>query len=190
MTAEIRVVKQALFLLGEKGITALNDESVIGDITSAFYPDARLYVLQDLKPPFARAREALAGNVLPRPVGVYEIQYPLPIRSCLITSVGSELTPVTSDWTVEGQRLLVMEEAEWVTYIRRDEEIDAFMDGPFIQSLVQYLGHLLAYAMTGDKNRAGDLLDFYERRVAESHAIYALQGSSQQFVNDELILVR
>lgn len=191
--SQVRLVNQALLLLGESVIQSLDEDTSEAKIADAFYEDARDHCLRDIKPSFARRRSGDLVAVA-KPEFDWDFAFQLP-QGCLVVLDIPKWdvqfsSPRQDAWRVEGKTILSNRSALSVLYIARDENVDAQMDASFKKALAAYLAYEMAYPITNDNTKVSAMYSLYEQRADDARATYALEGSTIVLENTQLTRVR
>jgi len=190
MPSKANILDQALLMLGENIIQNVNEDTTAANTAAAFYDDARGFVLQDIKPSFARKRAAPPAGVTSAPPGHDGYTYTLPTDCLTVVAVIADHGYSPNYWTVEGRLLLTDYPVAYMLYIRNGEDLEAFMGGAFVQAFVSFLAHRMAMANVGSKDRANELLDNYVGLSDLARELEGVQGSAQYLTNTQLSAVR
>lgn len=191
--SRVRLVNQALLLLGESVIQSLDEDTPEAKVADAFYEDARDHCLRDIKPAFARRRSGELVAVA-KPEFDWDFAYQLP-QDCLVVLELPKRdiqyrSPVQDAWLVEGTTILSNRAVLQVVYIASDDNIDALIDSSFAKALAAYLAYEMAYPLTNDDAKVSAMYSLYEQRSDDARATYALQGSTVVLENTQLTRVR
>jgi hypothetical protein len=195
--SQINICNQALLLLGEKTIQSLEPPTDPTDDTSAriacdaFYESAIAFLIQDMKPSFARVRVKLT-TALAKPAWEFDNAYQLPQDYLVVVERDSFDIQGTQYrvWRVEGRAYLTNNTEPNIMYMARDENTEGKMDGGFIKTAAAYLAYEMAYALTNSDAKVSAMYDLYTIRSDAAIVVYGQEGSTRDTTNDQLTVVR
>ena len=189
--SQISICNQALLLLGEKRIQALDEDTPSASACDAFYESTIRFLLQDMKPGFARKRVRLT-TTLEKPAWQFDKAFQLPQDYLVVVEQNVDDLGSLGDraWRVEGRAYLTNRAEPDLLYIARDANTESLMDGGFIKTAAAYLAYEIAYPITNSDTKVGAMYDLYTIRSDAAIVIYGQESSTRETTNDQLSTVR
>ena len=193
VSSQVRLINQALMLLGENIIQSLEEDSPEAKAADTFFPDARDHCLRDLKPSFAKKR---SGVLVALPTPAFEYRYASELPQDCLAVVSLNYTDNTGDsvtnrmWTIEGRTILTQKANIKIAYIATSPDIEGIMDSSFVKALAAYLAYEMAYPLTNDTKKIDAMVALYGIRADDARAVYGLESSTIQTINTQLLQVR
>lgn len=188
MAEKINICNQALLLLGEPYIASFEEKTVSGRACATVYQTARNSVLTDIKPNFATKRSAeLAASSTPPFEYVSAWGLPQDCEEVLSAwSGGSKF----KEWRVEGSEILTNVSGVRVRYVSIAADLEARMQGVFVEALAAYVAVKLCYAITNARAKLPDMLSLYTMLSDKARTQYGQESGEQKADNSQLLLVR
>ena len=189
--SQINICNQALLLLGEKKLQSLTEDTPSAGACNEFYESTIKFLLQDMKPGFARKRVKLT-TVRPKPEYEFDKAYQLPQDYLVVVEQDNRTLSGRQyrDWRVEGRSYLTDRSEPALLYISRDVNTEGLMDGGFIKTAAAYLAYEVAYPITNSDNKVSAMYDLYTIRSDAAIVIYGQESSTRETTNDQLSIVR
>lgn len=188
MADKINICNQSLLLLGESFIGSFEETTLNARACSTLYATARAAVIADIKPNFATKRSTDLGASTTPPFE-YAYAWGLPQDCELVMSAWSGGIKF-ADWRVEGSEILTNFTGVRVRYTSIGLDLNARMQGSFVEALAAYLAAKLCYAITNAKPKLADMLQLYDMMKAKAENQYGQESGEQKADNSQLIRVR
>jgi hypothetical protein len=190
MSDPVKICNQALLLLGEKRIQALDEDTPEGEVCDTFYIDARDHVLRELKPSFARKRVTLTSAGA-KPEWGFDHAWRLPQDYVVVTMLDNQTLQDRQyrDWRVEGKDFLTDRSEPHIQYVH-NTDVEALADSSFVKALAAYLAYEIAYPLTNSNDKVSAMFALYENRRDDAMATYGQESSTVKTTNDQLTIVR
>lgn len=158
---ETSIANAGLVLLGERRIDSLNDESKTAKLIAEVFGELRDQLLRVLPWNFATRRATLALSA-EKPAFGFGHYYQLPQDCLRLLEVDN---PVVQEYRVEGRRVATnISPPLNITYTARVED-PLQMDVLYRDTLSAYIAFTLAEAVTGDSEKASQVLAIFEDRM-------------------------
>ena len=186
-TSEVAIVNNALGMLGDKPIVALDESSDRASLASRLYATIRDSVLRAYPWNFAIRRVALAQSA-DVPSWEYKYQYALPSNPYCLKVLETNIDD-TDAWRIEGRFLLTDAKAVKIRYIAKIEDPVQF-DDLFTEAFTAKLALEMAYALTSNKSLTDSLYQLYKEKLKEARATDASENSSRTTQTSTLTDVR
>lgn len=166
VTSPTDICNLALGHLGEARITSLDEDSVSARACVLHYESVRDEVLRSHRWNFAQDRKVLTALEELPPFG-WSRQYELPAECLRVLEVnGSEAGDlVSSEYLVEGRKILTNAEEVRLVYIRDVPDVSAY-DPLFVRAFALRLAIVLTETIRGTTNKTAELSHHYERVTA------------------------
>jgi hypothetical protein len=166
LTSPTDICNLALGHLGEARITSLDEDSVSARACVLHYNSVRDEVLRSHRWNFAQDRKVLSA-LEELPAFGWARQYSLPVDCLRVLEVnGSEAGDVlSSEYIVEGRRILTNAEEVRLVYVRQISDVSQF-DAVFVRAFALRLAIALSETIRGTTNKTAELAQLYERVTA------------------------
>ena len=187
----VDICNQALYLLGQSAITALDEGTRPATICTLLWPEVRDMVLSDHPWNCAIHRDELAQSTTD-PEYEYSYQYALPTDPyCLrvLSTSNDDYVDSNGDpaypWKVEGRYLLTDADTVKIRYIKRVTDVTQYP--PFlVTAMAAKLASELAFPITRNLNIHSQMEQLYQRKLADAKAVDAQEGTPDKFESDVL----
>ena len=187
MSSVIEIYNNALYLLGDDGLTSETEISKKAMLCNAFYPGVRDAVLRAHPWNFAQVRAALA-QLSETPEFGYTYVYQLPTDPYCLRVLEAEDNDEI-EYKIEGRKILTDEGSIKILYVARIEDPNEF-DSLFIEAVGARLAMKLAFPITGDKVLADSMWKLYQVQIQEAKTIDGMEGTPKTYTSNDLIEVR
>lgn len=198
MPSETDCLNDALGMIGESRITAIDDGSVRANYCQTFYPTLRDGLLRSHHWNFAMRRVELAQDAI-APSFEFVFSYTLPTDLLKITEYNGAATDPTltngvipwiaSRYTIEGRQLLTNDTQVKIVYVARVTDPNLW-DAMFYQVMSTWLASKLAAAIMKDDRKAKSLLQDALGLLPMATALDGQEGTPPRLISDSLTRVR
>lgn len=199
MPSTTDLLNGSLGLIGASRITNIDDGSVNANHCKVFYPSLLDSLLRMNHWNFATGRANLVAAVAP-PLFEFAFSYPLPADLLKVREYNGTIlsNAVLSSWwwfngtyvqryTIEGRNLLSNEGVVQITYTARVTDPNIW-DSLFYQTMMHWLGSLLANAIPKDSRKATALMQqAVQVLLPQALAADGQEGTVTPFIADDLI---
>ena len=200
MSTETDVCNEALGLIGQSPITAIDDGSIPANRCLQFYAPLRDALLRSHHWNFALKWVQLAQDVTP-PVAGFTFAYTLPADCLKVVNYGGSLptspTTIVSyidpyqrtvvRYKIEGRKLVSNDGVAYIQYLRQVTN-PAEWDGLFYQVVATWLASKLAGSLAKDPKMSAALLAQATNMIMPlALAVDGQEGSIEPYVVDDLI---
>lgn len=187
MNSKTEIASAALVEVGAAPITDLDaDTTTNGDIVRRWYTHTRDSMLRQYTWNFALARQSLSRDVT-GPDFEFTYSFSLPTDPYCLRVL--EMYNSTSEWKVEGRKLLTDDEAVNLKYISRVSNPVEF-DELFTDALVFRIASNIAVPIKRDKTLARSLLEIAELKTQAARTHDSQEGTFNVMRNNVLLSVR
>lgn len=181
MSSKVSICNMALAQLGTSStgrIVSLSDNTVAANTCSLLIDEVidRAIMQGSWTSAIRRANLALLVST---PEYGYTYQFQLPTNPFCLRVIGvDEATPNSTDYRIEGDKLLANYNTMKIRYLCRLTDTEDF-DPMLTEAVETLLAAYLAIPLTGDKKLAEALFDRYTKLVVRNLALNGQQGSKE-----------
>jgi len=185
MASSVDISNLALTILGADRITALTDNNENARRLTAIYDMCLEDVLRAHPWNFAIARASLA-LLASTPTYEYDYEFQLP-TGCLrvIEANDGSLTIPTSEYKIEGRKLLINYDSVYIKYIANITDPNEYTS-QFIMVLAYRMAAELSYAITNNKATAELVNSVYQTRLQAAKETDAQESNSVNTEDQDL----
>jgi hypothetical protein len=168
----VAICNNALIMLGEETITALNDQTKAARLCNQRWDSVRDAVLRDHEWACVSTDAALAASASP-PVSAWDFAYPLPpdfVRAIRVSTLdGVEIT----SWEIVGRNLLCNEKAPVILrYVQSTNQATLF-DPLLSEALAARLALELCQSMVGSSSLMDAMAKLYQDKLRTARGVNA-----------------
>ena len=178
MSSEVQICNIALSRIGDTLITDLNENSKQARTCKLLFEPERDLLLHSHYWNFAMKRKTLAQLSEP-PDFEYGCQYQLPTDYLR----DRELYNSKASYVIEGDRLLINEDAVYLKYIARITDPNKF-NPAFVICLALKLGAELSVRLADSKTLKNLTLKEYLSQISEAYRLNAIEGNPPEDTQD------
>lgn len=183
MASRVGIANLALTILGADRITSLEDNAENARRLTAIYDSTLEDVLRAHPWNFAISRSTLA-QLATTPLFEYSYEFQLP-GNCLRVLAVSDGTDITTDYKIEGRKLLCDDTSVKIKYITNITDPNQYTS-QFIYILATRLAAEIAYAVTNNKSTADQMFQLYLSRLQIAKETDAQESSSVEVIDEDL----
>ena len=187
-TSAAEIASNALGILGGEPITALTDNSQRGRLCNRLYQPTMDEVLRAHPWNCAKVRRELARNQT-APIWDFSYAYTLPTDPWCLRILETDLDEDGYEWQVEGRTLVSDQSSVKILYIGRISDPTRF-DSLCEAAITHRLAAKMAYAITENASKVGDLWNLYAAILKEARSVDGQEGTIRQFTTKALTEVR
>lgn len=183
---EVEVANQALALIGQDPITALDDGTTVANRVKLFFATERDATLRDHPWNFSITRKALAVNAT-APISGFTYGFRRDPDDLRVLSVNEDRDLV---WQVEGRDIVMSESVCIVKFISRITNPDLW-DAEFVSAFVLRLASKFALAISHQAGLSREMLTLYMAWKEDAQSVDGQeQGVQESLAPIDLIDVR
>lgn len=178
MASEVDICNIALSNLGERPITARNDQNQRARACDNRFDDVRDLVLRSHVWNCALKREQLTSSAT-APVWGYDVAYPKPAKMLRLISVKENEYP----FKIEGENIVTNSTSLNILYIEQVTDTTKY-DALLIQAIALRLATEIAQDITGKTQLKEALMRKYREVMSEARSADAAEGTPQKIESD------
>ena len=178
MASEVDICNIALSNLGERPITARNDQNQRARACDNRFDDVRDLVLRSHVWNCALKREQLTSSAT-APVWGYDVAYPKPAKMLRLISVKENEYP----FKIEGENIVTNSTSLNILYIEQVTDTAKY-DALLIQAIALRLATEIAQDITGKTQLKEALMRKYREVMSEARSADAAEGTPQKIESD------
>ena len=178
MASEVDICNIALSNLGERPITARNDQNQRARACDNRFDDVRDLVLRSHVWNCALKREQLTSSAT-APVWGYDVAYPKPAKMLRLISVKENEYP----FKIEGENIVTNSTSLNILYIEQVTDTAKY-DALLIQAIALRLATEIAQDITGKTQLKEALMRKYREVMSEARSADAVEGTPQKIESD------
>ena len=178
MASEVDICNIALSNLGERPITARNDQNQRARACDNRFNDVRDLVLRSHVWNCALKREQLTSSAT-APVWGYSVAYPKPAKMLRLISVKENEYP----FKIEGENIVTNSTSLNILYIEQVTDTAKY-DALLIQAIALRLATEIAQDITGKTQLKEALMRKYREVMSEARSADAAEGTPQKIESD------
>ena len=178
MASEVDICNIALSNLGERPITARNDQNQRARACDNRFDDVRDLVLRSHVWNCALKREQLTSSAT-APVWGYDVAYPKPAKMLRLISVKENEYP----FKIEGENIVTNSTSLNILYIEQATDTAKY-DALLIQAIALRLATEIAQDITGKTQLKEALMRKYREVMSEARSADAAEGTPQKIESD------
>ena len=178
MASEVDICNIALSNLGERPITARNDQNQRARACDNRFDDVRDLVLRSHVWNCALKREQLTSSAT-APVWGYSVAYPKPAKMLRLISVKENEYP----FKIEGENIVTNSTSLNILYIEQVTDTAKY-DALLIQAIALRLATEIAQDITGKTQLKEALMRKYREVMSEARSADAAEGTPQKIESD------
>lgn len=190
MSSKVDIVNQALLVLGAKPIISFDDESTEANAARVLYEPSKKQLLRSFDWNCANVTATLA-LLTQQPVDPkYTCMFSLPADNLRVLEVIEMGVPVYRrvEWEVQGNKLLTRTASVAIRYIKDIAEPN--MDSHVEMALAARIAMDMAYAITGDQSREGQMTQIFQQKLNEAMVTDAQERAHKNIRIDQFEFVR
>ena len=180
----LKICNDALTLLGNNPIAALDENTKAARLCNQFYTSAVAATLRAYNWNCATARAELTADTEPPEFG-FAIRYALPGDCLRVVAVSGN----THEWKIENGYILTNSAVVQIIYIKRISASE--MDVMLSEAVAVKLASLIAFPLTNSATVAKAMFDLYKEKLADAHTMDAFEnGTGEHLASDSWIHAR
>lgn len=180
----LKICNDALTLLGNNPIAALDENTKAARLCNQFYTSAVAATLRAYNWNCATARAELTADTEPPEFG-FAIRYALPGDCLRVVAVSGN----THEWKIENGYILTNSAVVQIIYIKRISASE--MDVMLSEAVAVKLASLIAFPLTNSATVAKAMFDLYKEKLADAHTMDAFEnGTGEHLASDTWINAR
>jgi len=190
MSSKVDIVNQALMMLGASPIISFDDESTEANAVRILYDPAKRQLLRsfDWNCACITAQPALLTDPPVDPN--YVAAFSVPSDSLRIIEIFEMGSPQYRrvEWEIQGNKLLTRTQKVLIRYVSNIAEPN--LDSHVEMALVARMAMDLAYAITADSGREGQMAQIFQQKLNEAMITDAQERSHKNIRIDQFEWVR
>ena len=180
----LKICNDALTLLGNNPIAALDENTKAARLCNQFYTSAVAATLRAYNWNCATARAELTADTEPPEFG-FALRYALPGDCLRVVAVSGN----THEWKIENGYILTNSAVVQIIYIKRISASE--MDVMLSEAVAVKLASLIAFPLTNSATVAKAMFDLYKEKLADAHTMDAFEnGTGEHLASDTWINAR
>ncbi len=180
----LKICNDALTLLGNNPIAALDENTKAARLCNQFYTSAVAATLRAYNWNCATARAELTADTEPPEFG-FAFRYALPGDCLRVVAVSGN----THEWKIENGYILTNSAVVQIIYIKRISASE--MDVMLSEAVAVKLASLIAFPLTNSATVAKAMFDLYKEKLADAHTMDAFEnGTGEHLASDSWIHAR
>lgn len=184
MASSIEICNDALTMLSQEPVMALDDTTKASRLCKQRYEPVRDALLRSYPWSFAMKREILARD-LESPAFGYANAYSLPVDCVRVVSINDR----TQEWQVEGRKVLTNADRVNLRYIRKVEDPNE-MDAMFRECLTLKLAADMCMSLTSNIDLKSMYEQLLERKINLAYNASAIESTPPEVIEGNWILSR
>lgn len=209
MASEVEICNDALFQLGSDEILiSLGDETLAGRACATMYPICRDQVMTRFAWNSCKHLAQLAP-MTEEPAWGYAYKYQLPTDCLRVIRIGVDSIGMlgregavvgtsTFDayrgiqparWARHGTKIVAEVKPLFIEYIRKVTDPNEY-DPALKDAISAYLAYKIAYQITGSRLKQREMQQHFLMTIDEAMATNSLEGSTEQLIANQTLLVR
>lgn len=184
MPSQVSISNQALAAVGGNLIVSFSDGTTEANLCAALWTSTVDTVLAAYPWPCAIKRASLA-MLATSPAFGYSAAFQLPSDCLRVLDTDDD----RRTWKREGRTLLADASAVSIRYLSNAADVQNF-DAPLVATLAARMAAELAPAVAQSNSLTTSMWELYERKLKEARATLSLEGSSEAFLEGDLVRVR
>lgn len=189
MASEVSIANSALQKIGASRISSLSDNNKNASAVLACYENLRQSELQTNFWTFAIARAQLSASAITPTFGrTYE--YPLPGDFIRMAPLDPKVSPVRTDWLIEGKSILTDDASPLEIRYVKDVKDAAQFHPLFAEALASRIAFQIVEELTQSNTKKNTQSDDYLKFIGDARRIDAIESGSVEPEEDYWISVR
>ena len=181
MASSIEICNDALTMLSQEPVMALDDTTKASRLCKQRYEPIRDALLRSYPWSFAIKREILARD-LESPAFGFSYAYSLPVDCLRVISINDR----TQAWQVEGRKILTDADRALLRYVRKVEEPNE-MDAMFRECLTLKLAADMCISLTSNIDLRSMYEQLVERRINVAYNASAIESTPPDVIEGDWI---
>jgi hypothetical protein len=189
MASIVELCNQSLYVLGQKSIISMTEDSEAARLCNGRYVYNRDATLRAYPWNCAMARAALARSAT-APAWGYDYKYALPIDPlCLRVLSMEEYDEDGEKWKIEGRFIVTDSTTCNILYIAQLTDVND-MEILLREAIAARLAADICYALTGSSTQQDKQWTIYEQKIRQAKSVDAQEGVPEEIVNDSFLDAR
>lgn len=186
--SQVQICNDALFAIGARQITAIDESTVEAEKCAVAYPIALDTVLEMADWSFAEKRVILSPDVATPAFG-FTYQFTLPsdyIHQTIVRSDATTILVADEDYKIEGGKILSDDSAIYLSYVYRNED-PATYSMAFSRALALCIAGMIGESISADSTKVDKCKQEFEGLQKRGKNLNAREENTKIFALDHLI---
>lgn len=184
MASSIEICNDALVMLSQEPVMALDDTTKASRLCKQRYESVRDALLRSYPWNFAMKREVLVQEATPPAFG-FTFRYTLPTDCVRVVDINNR----QFTWQVEGRSVLTNENYAHLRYIRKVEDANE-MDAMFRECLVLKLAADMAISLTSNIDLRSIYEQLFDNKIRLAYNASAIESTPPEIIEGDWIISR